>query len=136
MPLAKAYAKAIAQFRSLRSEHHIATTVAVLEAEAYGSTFGLTEIELGFSKEMKKLESWERKEELDEGAIAARKRWRAIIDKDADSGWTKGQEYVKLWKKGIRPTYAPALTEPILDPAGILPLGREMPVDYTGILRR
>jgi len=121
VPLSLAYARSIAQFRSLRSEHHIATTFAALEAEAYGSVFGPTEIEQGFEKERRGIETWERKEELDEGAIAARKRWRAIVDRQSGGDWTKGQEYVRLWKEGVRPTYAPALTEPIttVEPAGI-----------------
>jgi len=123
VPLSRAYARAIAQFRSLRSEHHIATTTAALEAEAYGSVFGPTEIEQGFEKEKKGLETWERREELDEGAMAARKRWRAIVERQGGVGeWTKGQQYVRLWKEGIRPTYAPALTEPVsIDPSGITP---------------
>jgi small subunit ribosomal protein S23 len=135
MPLSEAYAKAIAQFRSLRSEHHIANVVAVQEAECYGSVFGPTEIEVGFSKEKKALETWERREELDEGAIAARKRWRAIIEKQGPSEWTKGQEYVKLWKKGIRPTYAPVLTEPVIDHAGLSTQGSEGAVNYFQTLR-
>ena len=133
MPLSKAYAKAVAQFRSLRSEHYIATTVAALEAESYGSVFGPGEIETGFLKEKKALETWERRDELDQGALAARKRWRAIVAKESGvSEWTKGQEYVKLWKKGIRPTYSPALTQPVVDPAGIQPL--EQP-NFSQILR-
>ena len=133
MPLSKAYSTAVAQFRSLRSEHHIATTVAALEAEAYGSVFGPSEIEIGFVKEKKALETWERKDELDEGALAARKRWRAIIEKQGGvSEWTKGQEYVKLWKKGIWPTYSPALTEPVIDSAGIEPLPQP---DLSALLR-
>jgi small subunit ribosomal protein S23 len=104
----------------LRSEDHIATTVAALEAEAYGAVFGPTEIDRGFEKEKGGIATWERREELDEGAIAARKRWKAIIDREGGVGeWTKGQEYVRLWKKGIRPTYAPALTEPAINPSGI-----------------
>lgn len=116
IPLSKAYARAIAQFRSLRAEHHIATTTAVMEAEAYGAAFGPTHIEQGFAKEQKELEAWHKKGELDAGAIAARKRWRAIIERHGRVGseWSKGQEYVRLWKEGVRPTYAPSLTEPVV----------------------
>jgi small subunit ribosomal protein S23 len=137
VPLTQAYARAIAQFRSLRSEHHISTTVAVLEAEAYGSQFGLTEVELGFLYEQKGLETWERKDELDEKANVARKRWRAIIDRQV-GGWTKGQEYVRLWKEGNKPTYAPALTEPVTStPPGFLPeeVEEEPRPDFVNILR-
>jgi small subunit ribosomal protein S23 len=107
--------------------------VAALEAEAYGSVFGPSEIEIGFLKEKKALQTWERKDELDQGALAARKRWRAIIEKEGGvSEWTKGQEYVKLWKKGIRPTSSPALTEPVIDSAGIEPLSQ---LDLKPLLR-
>ena len=114
IPLSKAYAQAVAQFRSLRSEHQIATKTAALEAEAYGAIFAPTEIERGFAKEQDALENWSSKAELDAGAIAARKRWKAIVERTGavGSGWTKGQDYVRLWKEGVRPTYAPGLTEP------------------------
>jgi len=65
-------------------------------------------------QEQKALERWQKTDELDAGAIAARKRWKAIIDKQGGVGseWSKGQEYVRLWEGGVRPTYAPSLTEP------------------------
>jgi small subunit ribosomal protein S23 len=58
---------------------------------------------------------------MDEKAIASRKRWRAIIDKEGVREWTRGQEYVRLWKEGIRPAYAPTLTDPVplITPDGI-----------------
>lgn len=84
-----------------------------MEAEAYGAIFGPTSIEQGHAREQKELEKWHRKDELDAGAIAARKKWRAIIERQGRVGseWTKGQEYVRLWKEGIRPTYAPGITD-------------------------
>jgi len=119
IPLSGAYARAVAQFRALRGEHHIATTTAALEAEAYGAIFAPTAIEQGFAKEQKQIEAWHSKDELDAGAIAARKRWRAIIERQGTvgSGWSKGQEYVRLWKDGVRPTYAPSLTEVTMEEA-------------------
>ena len=27
--------------------------------------------------------------------------------------WSRGEEYVRLWKEGVRPDYSPALTESI-----------------------
>jgi small subunit ribosomal protein S23 len=118
--LTQAYAHAVAQFRSLRSEHQIATTFAALEAEAHGSAFGPSEISRGFVQETKSIPSWERRAELDEGAMAARKRWKAIVERKHSLGeWSKGQEYVRLWKEGVRPTYAPPLTEPMVTPAGL-----------------
>ncbi|KAF8913048.1 mitochondrial ribosomal protein S25-domain-containing protein [Gymnopilus junonius] len=111
LTLSQAYAKAIAQFRALRSEHHIATTFAVMEAEQLGSTFGNSEIENAFQREKRSLATWDRKEELDEGALAARKRWKAIVERQHGKGeWSKGVEYVKLWQEGSRPNYIPAIS--------------------------
>ena len=70
--------------------------------------------------EKKSLLTWERRAELDEGAIAARKRWKAIVDRHPGANqWTKGMEYVRLWKEGVRPNYMPSLTMPI-DQEGLL----------------
>ncbi|KAJ4485923.1 mitochondrial ribosomal protein S25-domain-containing protein [Lentinula aciculospora] len=114
IPLSYAYARAIAQFRALRSERHIAMTMAVHEAENLGAVWQNSEIAHGFQKEIKSLASWERQSELDEGAMAARKRWRSIaLEHTEDREWSKGQEYVRLWKDGFTPRYAPALTEPV-----------------------
>ncbi|KAF9053351.1 mitochondrial ribosomal protein S25-domain-containing protein [Panaeolus papilionaceus] len=114
LSLSDAYSRAVAQFRALRSEHHIATTFAVLEAQELGSKFGASEIEQAYTLNKKNIETWERQEELDEGAMAARKRWKAIVENHhgADQ-WTKGREYVRLWQEGVRPDYMPALTEPV-----------------------
>ncbi|GAW04384.1 mitochondrial ribosomal protein S25-domain-containing protein [Lentinula edodes] len=114
IPLSYAYARAIAQFRALRSERHIAMTMAIHEADNLGAVWQNSEIAHGFQKEIKSLASWERQSELDEGAMAARKRWRSIaLEHTEDREWSKGQEYVRLWKEGITPRYAPALTEPV-----------------------
>ncbi|TFK36898.1 mitochondrial ribosomal protein S25-domain-containing protein [Crucibulum laeve] len=116
--LSAAYATAVAQFRALRAERHIATVFAITEAQALGTRFMDTEIEHAFEKEKRSLATWERREELDEGALAARKRWKAIIDKDSTE-WSKGKEYVRLWKEGVRPTYSPALTMPVEQPIAV-----------------
>jgi len=114
LSVSDAYSRAIAQFRALRSEHHVATTFAVMEAEHYGSTFGRSEISKVFEQDKKSIETWSRKEELDEGALAARKRWKAIIEKTHGvDQWTKGEQYVRLWQEGIKPNYNPALTQPV-----------------------
>ncbi|KAL0071742.1 mitochondrial ribosomal small subunit component [Marasmius tenuissimus] len=113
VPLSYAYSRAVAQFRALRSEHHISSTIALLEADTLGGLFQPSETALGFEKELKSLATWERQAELDEGAIAARKRWRSIAQPHSESReWSVGQEYVRLWKEGNTPQYAPALTEP------------------------
>ncbi|TEB38931.1 hypothetical protein FA13DRAFT_418979 [Coprinellus micaceus] len=112
LPLSEAYARSIAQFRALRSEHHVASTFAVMEAQALGATFLSSEIDRSFEKEKAALESWQQKEERDEGALAARKRWKAIVEKrQGVDQWTKGEQYVRLWKEGIRPDYSPILAE-------------------------
>ena len=106
--------QAVAQFRSLRAEHHVATKFAAMEAEHLGAVFGRSEIAHAFEKEKRGLASFERQEELDEGALAARKRWKAIVERQEGSGiWTQGQEYVRLWREGVRPNYAPLLTKPV-----------------------
>jgi len=112
--LSEAYARSVAEFRALRAEHHIATTVAIKEAEELGSVFGPSEIEQAHEMEKKSIATWERQAELDEGAIAARKRWKAIVEKQPGANqWTKGVEYVRLWNEGIRPSYMPHLTTPV-----------------------
>ncbi|KAG6890745.1 hypothetical protein C0992_013128 [Termitomyces sp. T32_za158] len=112
--LSEAYETAVAQFRALRAEHSVATKFAALEAEHLGAIFSKGEIEHSFEKEKRNLATFERREEFDEGAIAARKRWKAIVDKtEGVKDWSKGQEYVRLWKEGIRPSYAPLLTKPV-----------------------
>lgn len=114
MSLSEAYARSVAQFRALRAEHHIATTVAIKEAKELGSDFGPSEIERAHEMEIKSLATWERQAELDEGAIAARKRWKGIVERQPGANqWTKGVEYVRLWNEGIRPNYMPQLTTPI-----------------------
>ncbi|KAK7463867.1 mitochondrial ribosomal small subunit component [Stygiomarasmius scandens] len=117
LSLSYAYARAVAQFRALRSEHHIATTMAATEADCLGGIFQNSEVAHAFEKEIKSLATWERQAELDEGAMAARKRWRSIVQGNQEPReWSKGQEYVRLWKEGIKPQYLPALTEPVNAP--------------------
>jgi small subunit ribosomal protein S23 len=113
--ISEAYFSAIAQFRALRSEQHIATTFAAIEAEAFGIAFEETEVEKVFSKHIKELEKWGDEEELDdESANAAKKRWRGIVERNVEqSKWTKGEQYVKLWKDSATAEYAPMLTQPI-----------------------
>ncbi|KAG6817715.1 hypothetical protein H0H87_004506 [Tephrocybe sp. NHM501043] len=116
-PLSEAYSTAVAQFRALRSEHQVATTFAAMEADYLGAIFSKGEIEHAFDKEKRGLATFERLEEFDEGAIAARKRWKAIVDRtEGSTEWTKGEEYVRLWQEGVRPTYAPRLTQPAEEP--------------------
>ena len=100
------------QFDALRSEQYVMTCFAVLEAEAHGAVFRPGEIERGFLMEEKALESWEQKGTLDDGALAARKRWKAVVERRDAGQWTRGQGYVRLWKDGIRPDYSPVLNAP------------------------
>ncbi|SJL06289.1 uncharacterized protein ARMOST_09625 [Armillaria ostoyae] len=113
LPLTFAYTRAVAQFRALRSEHHVARRFAVLEVESYGRVFKTSQVQLGFEKEKKALDTWEEASSVDAGEFAARKRWRSIAANFAGGSqeWTRGEQYTSLWKKGAKPTYAPALTE-------------------------
>lgn len=115
MTISEAYLRAVAQFRALRSEHHIASTFAAIEAEAFGFNFEETEVERLFSKHLKKLEKWGEEEQLDdESANAAKKRWRGIVERNVEQGeWTKGERYVKIWKDSAKAEYASTLTQPI-----------------------
>ncbi|KXN86773.1 37S ribosomal protein S25, mitochondrial [Leucoagaricus sp. SymC.cos] len=116
LSLSEAYLRAVAQFRALRSEHHIATTYATLEAETFGSVFENTEIEKIFEKEKKALESWKQEEQMDESALIAKKRWKAIVERNiGESEWTKGEEYVRLWKENIKAEYVPEITQPVVE---------------------
>ncbi|KAF9229078.1 hypothetical protein BS17DRAFT_770991 [Gyrodon lividus] len=104
--LTVAYTRAIAEFRALRAEYDIASTFARMEAEAYGTMFP-SEIDRTFKKEDEVYQAIERKKALDEGALLARKRWRAILNVDSGMGniWSRGQEYANLQKQGVRPTH-------------------------------
>jgi len=82
----------------------------------------------GYEAENRVLEANElRTERLDDSARLARRRWRMVplgsgVGDAASAGeedahdrnaWSRGEEYVRLWKEGVRPDYSPALTEPI-----------------------
>ncbi|CCM04204.1 uncharacterized protein FIBRA_06370 [Fibroporia radiculosa] len=119
-PLTKAYLSAVSQFRSLRSEQQFASKFALLEAQHYGIEFGPSQVEIAFRKEEEALDSWAKSDEINAGENAARKRWKAIVEREGPPApWTRGQDYVRLWQKGIRPTYAPLLTERKITPAGL-----------------
>ena len=106
MSLTIAYTRAVAEFRTLRAEYDIANAFACMEAESYGIVFP-SEVDRTFEKEDKVYKSVERKKALDESALRARKRWRAILDLDSGMGnaWSRGQEYVKRQKDGVRPSH-------------------------------
>ncbi|KAI0785094.1 mitochondrial ribosomal protein S25-domain-containing protein [Abortiporus biennis] len=120
LSLTNAYQAAVAQFRSLRSEHLFASKIALMEAEHYGIEFGPSEMEKQHAKETRALQTWQKKAELDQAEFAARKRWKAIVGREGEPhGWTRGENYVRLWKEGVRPTYAPQITAPVLTPTGL-----------------
>lgn len=129
MPLPLAYETGVAQFEALRSEFELTRAFAVYEARTYGATFGLSETQLNFRKEISALKTWQYNEETDEGAAAARKRWKAIADRVDDPGtWSQGQQYVRQWKKGIRPSYTSMTAPESLPPAPA--------VDFMGVVSR
>ncbi|KAL1951451.1 hypothetical protein VTO73DRAFT_600 [Trametes versicolor] len=110
--LSDAYASAVAQFRSLRSEVSIARQVALAEAEALGVEFGPSQTEITFRKESKAFETFQDTTEQTRTAETERKRWKAVVEREGrPDHWTKGQEYTRLWKEGVRPVYAPVFSE-------------------------
>lgn len=135
LTLSDAYATSIAQFRTLRAVQHVATRFAAQAASAYGARFGPSATARGFEVENKVLDANElRTERLDDSARLARTRWRMIslgggssrggeegsngvgvgkVDSVDRKAWSRGEEYVRLWKEGVRPDYSPALTESI-----------------------
>jgi len=141
LALSDAYATSVAQFRALRATQHVATRFAAQAATAHGARFGPSETTRGFEAEGRVLEASElRRERLDDSARLARSRWRMVAlgngagggvggisgsglgavavagggGEDADrDAWSRGEEYVRLWREGVRPDYSPALTEPI-----------------------
>lgn len=114
MPLTEAYASAIAQFRALRSEHSVASAVALMEADAIGLELGPYQVDKSFEAEERALQKWTKKDKEDAAVLAARKRWRAVVEREGT--WTRGQEYARLWQGGVRPDYSPD-PEPLPVPA-------------------
>ena len=152
LTLSDAYATSIAQFRTLRAVQHVATRFAAQAASVYGARFGPSATARGFEVENKVLDANElRTERLDDSARLARSRWRMVTlgnraEQEGSSGvgvgvvnvgsaadrkaWSRGEEYVRLWKEGVRPDYSPALTESIapVDPADFMGTrGRRFP---------
>ncbi|KAI0332032.1 hypothetical protein GY45DRAFT_1321589 [Cubamyces sp. BRFM 1775] len=120
--LSEAYASAVAQFRSLRSEITIARQIALNEAEHYGIEFGPSQTEITSKKESKAFDTFRDAAAQSRDEETERKRWKAIVEREGRAAqWTKGQEYTRLWKQGVRPVYAPVLAEPQISPEGITP---------------
>lgn len=123
LSLNHAYSAAVAQFRALRSERSVASHVALLEARQLGIQLGPSAVEQTFAKEEKQFETWKMTKELDIAETMARKRWRTVFEKHGGvpSSWSRGQEYVRLWQEGVRPTYSPALsTKSTITKAGLI----------------
>ena len=119
-PLSEAYASAVAQFHSLRSEITIARQIALNEAEHLGMEFGPSQIEITFKKENKAFDTLRDAAAHNRAAETERKRWKAVVEREGrPDQWTKGQEYTRLWKQGVRPVYAPVLTQPQISPEEI-----------------
>lgn len=131
LTLSDAYATSVSQFRTLRAVQHVAARFAAQAATAHGARFGPSVTARGFEAENKVLKENDlRSERLDDSARLARRRWRMVAlgsgssessegvtaGEDATvnrNAWSRGEEYVRLWKEGVRPDYSPALTEPI-----------------------
>lgn len=112
MSLTDAYASAVAQFRSLRAEHSIAVSVALLEAQATpGIVLGRSAVEKNFRVEGWALKSWSTKAKDDAAAAVARKRWHAV--EEIKGTWTGARDYARLWQTGIRPSYSAAIEKSV-----------------------
>ena len=144
LTLSDAYATSMSQFRTLRAMQHVATRFAAQAASVYGARFGPSATARGFEVENKVLDAdMLRTERLDDSARLARSRWRMISlgnrgEQEESSGvgfgvgnvgpaadrksWSRGEEYVRLWKEGVRPDYSPALTKSIapVDPVDFM----------------
>ncbi len=120
MDLSSAYASAVAQFRSLRSELQTARAVALTEAEHLGMEFGPSQVEITFAKEEKAFNTFRESAAESQAAETERKRWKAVVEREGPpEQWTRGQEYTRLWKEGVRPVYAPVFVEPEIKPEGL-----------------
>ncbi len=120
VPITHAYLVAVAQFRALRSEHEVASRVALLEADYYGLQFGPSHTQRTFDEEQKVLQSWSKDKQADAMANTARKRWRMIPERVGEPGsWTRGEEYTRLWQEGVRPSYAPTVASTVITSAGL-----------------
>ncbi|RPD82319.1 hypothetical protein L226DRAFT_556191 [Lentinus tigrinus ALCF2SS1-7] len=120
MDLSSAYASAVAQFRSLRSELLVARAVAQTEAEQLGMEFGPSQVEITFAKEEKAFHTLREDGAQSQAAETERKRWKAAVEREGPpEQWTRGQEYTRLWKEGVRPVYAPVFVEPEIKPEGL-----------------
>ncbi|KAI0803309.1 mitochondrial ribosomal protein S25-domain-containing protein [Irpex lacteus] len=120
VPITHAYLVAVAQFRALRSEHEVASRVALLEADYYGLQFGPSLTQRTFDEEQKVLQSWSKDKQADAMANTARKRWRMIPERVGEPGsWTRGEEYTRLWQEGVRPSYAPTVASTVITSAGL-----------------
>ncbi|KZV74944.1 hypothetical protein PENSPDRAFT_647695 [Peniophora sp. CONT] len=120
--LSNAYQTAVAQFRALRAEHHLMTAYAAQEAEAQGAIFGPTPVTAGFEAENAVMaQNVEIKARADQSDIIARKRWRMVVPPGGPQGeWSRGQEYVQLWRSGVRPNYEALITPLDADPLAAL----------------
>ncbi len=120
LTLSSAYASAVAQFRSLRSELLTARQIALTEAEHYGMEFGPSQIDITFAKEEKAFDTFNQADTQSQDAETDRKRWKAVVEREGrPDKWTKGQEYTRLWKEGVRPVYAPVFVQPEITPEGL-----------------
>ena len=76
--------------------------------------------QITFAKEQKALHTFWDTTAQDHTAETERKRWKAVVEREGrPDEWTKGQQYTRLWKEGVRPVYAPVLSEPEIKPEGI-----------------
>lgn len=86
-------------FRKLRARHEIATRMAALEAEAYGTVFRLKETTRGYELENKAYESWKSAPPLDQSDAQPSTAGESA---ETITGPTKGRETLEGTHPGQR----------------------------------
>lgn len=72
------------------------------------------------------MNSWSRHKQRASAHDASHKKWRAVAKREGpEMPWSSGQEYVRMWKEGVRPTYIPVVTEPEITPEGLQAVAAE-----------
>ena len=78
--------------------------IALAEAEYYGAKFGPGPIERGLQFEQENLQTWTKEAGEIQQAALSNKRWRTSVERPKEECiWSRGKEYVRLWKEGNKP---------------------------------
>lgn len=118
MPLSSAYAEAITQFRALRSEQAVATSIAQHEARFYGAQLAPSSLEKGTELTGKALATWGSSSSSSGtrrkvGGVSIKNRFFAVWKgrTGTKAYWSRGEGYVRRWMRGMPPDLWPAKAE-------------------------